>query len=198
VYSPAGTGVVCERSRLLRTLLKTGDAKFMLKYAMRVRQQAAASPLLADFFDATDVLVPVPGCAPYIAGHVWAAEHLAAALVNEGLGRATWSGLRRVRAVRKSATAAPGARPSVSLHYDSFCIETPPIPPESIVLIDDVITKGRTLLAAASRVREAIPHAKIRAFALVRTMGMISGIQQLLDPCQGEIRWKSGDAYRNP
>jgi hypothetical protein len=31
VYSPAGKGVVCERSRLLRTLLKEGDGHFMLK-----------------------------------------------------------------------------------------------------------------------------------------------------------------------
>jgi hypothetical protein len=58
-------------------------------------------------------------------------------------------------------------------------------------------TKGRTLLAAASRVHEAFPCAQIRAFALVRTMGF-SGVQQLLDPCKGEIRWRAGDAHRSP
>jgi hypothetical protein len=198
VYSPAGAGAVCERSRLLRALLKAGDATFMLKYALRVRQQANDSPLLAGFFDPTDVLVPVPGSAPYIAGGLWAAEHLAAALVNEGLGGAAWTGLRRVRAVRKSATAAPGERPTVNLHYESFVIERPTIPPGRIVLIDDVVTKGRTLLAAASRVHEAFPCAQIRAFALVRTLGLISGVQQLLDPCKGEIRWRAGDAHRSP
>ena len=197
VYSPTGAGAVCERSRLLRALLKAGDATFMLKYAFRVRQQAKDSPLLAGFFDATDILVPVPGSAPYIAGGLWVAEHLAVALVNEGLGAAAWTGLRRVRAVRKSATAAPGERPTVNLHYESFVIERPTIPPERIVLIDDVVTKGRTLLAAASRVREAFPCAQIRAFALVRTMGF-SGVQQLLDPCKGEIRWRAGDAHRSP
>ena len=198
VYSPAGTGAVCERSRLLRALLKAGDATFMRKYAVRVRQQAKDSPLLAGFFDATDVLVPVPGSAPYIAGGLWAAEHLAVALVNEGLGAAAWTGLRRIRAVRKSATAAPGERPTVNLHYESFVIERPTTPPERIVLIDDVVTKGRTLLAAASRVHEAFPCAQIRAFALVRTQGLISGVQQLLDPCKGEIRWRAGDAHRSP
>jgi hypothetical protein len=59
-------------------------------------------------------------------------------------------------------------------------------------------TKGRTLLAAASRVHEAFPCAQIRAFALVRTQGLISGVQQLLDPCKGEIRWRAGDAHRSP
>jgi predicted amidophosphoribosyltransferase len=190
--------VVCERSRLLRALLKAGDAGFMLKYALRVRQQATDSPLLADYFGATDLLVPVPGSAPSLAGGSWVAKHLAVALVNEGLGGAAWSGLRRIRAVRKSATAAPGERPTVNLHYESFFIERAAIPPERIVLIDDVVTKGRTLLAAATRVHEAFPCAQIRAFALVRTMGLVTGIQRLLDPCKGEIRWRCGDAYRRP
>jgi hypothetical protein len=198
VYSPTGTGAVCERSRLMRALLKAGDASFMLKYAVRVRQQVAESPPLAGFFGTSDVLVPVPGCAPSMRGGVWAAKHLAVALVNEGLGVAAWSGLRRVRAVRKSATAAPGERPTVNLHYESFLIEEPATPLERIVLIDDVITKGRTLLAAASRIHDAFPGAQIRAFALVRTMGLTPGVEQLLDPCKGEIRWRSGDAYRCP
>jgi hypothetical protein len=198
VYSPTGTGAVCERSRLLRALLKAGDAGFMLKYALRVHQQATDSPLLEGFFGTADVLVPVPGSAPSVTGGSWVARRLAVALVNEGLGGAAWAGLRRVRAVRKSATSAPGERPTVNLHYESFLVERPPIPPERIVLIDDVVTKGRTLLAAASRVHEAFPCAQIRAFALVRTMGLVTSIQQLLDPCKGEIRWKSGDAHRTP
>ena len=198
VYSPTGTGAVCERSRLMRALLKAGDAGFMLKYAVRVRQQVAESLPLAGFFGTSDVLVPVPGCAPSMTEGVWAAKHLAVALVNEGLGGAAWSGLRRVRAVRKSATAAPGERPTVNLHYESFLIEQPAMPLERIVLIEDVVTKGRTLLAAASRVHDAFPGAQIRAFALVRTMGLIPCVQQLLDPCKGEIRWRSGDAYRCP
>jgi hypothetical protein len=198
VYSPAGSGAMCERSRLLLGLLKAGDATFMLKYALRVRQQAKDSVQLAGFFEAGDVLVPVPGSVPHVAGSLWTAEHLAAALVNEGLGEAAWTGLRRARAVPKSATAAPGDRPTVNLHYESFVIERQTISPQRIVLIDDVVTKGRTLLAAASRVHEAFPCAHIRAFALVRTMGLISGVQRLLDPCKGEIRWKAGDAHRSP
>ncbi|MEP6546891.1 MAG: phosphoribosyltransferase [Gammaproteobacteria bacterium] len=189
---------MCERSRLLRTLLKAGDAAFMLKYAFRVRQQAQESPQLAGFFGDQDVLVPVPGSAPHAVGVPWAAEHLAIALVKQGLGGEAWSGLHRVRRVRKSATAAPGDRPTVSVHYESFYIERPSTAPERILLIDDVITKGRTLLAAASRLHDAFPRAKIRAFALVRTMGLIAGVEQLLDPCKGEIRWRAGDAHRSP
>jgi len=198
VYSPTGTGVICERSRLLRTLLKAGDARFMAKYALRVQQQVHDEPPLSGFFSADDVLVPVPGSEPQSAGGLWAAEHLAAALINEGLGRVAWPGLRRVRAVRKSGTAPPGERPTVDMHYESFRIEDMPTPPHSVMLIDDVITKGRTLFAAAARVHEAFPGARIRAFALLRTMGLIPGVEQLLDPCKGEIRWVAGDAHRSP
>jgi hypothetical protein len=198
VCSPTGSGAVCERSRLLRALLKAGDANFILKYALRVRQQADESPPLSGFFGATDVLVPVPGSRPYRSGDVWAAEHLAIAMVNEGLGGASWAALRRTRAVRKSAGAEPGRRPSVSVHYESFSLESPCITPDRILLVDDVITKGRTLLAAAMRLHEAFPRAEIRAFALVRTLGFVSGVRQLLDPCQGEIRWRAGDALRDP
>ena len=197
VYSPAGTGVMCERSRLLRALLKEGDAHFMVKYALRVHQQAQQCAKLAGFFGATDILVPVPGSTPKARGR-WAAADLAQALVHEGLGTVAWPGLRRVCAVPKSATAAPGARPTVSRHYESFHMERPSIPPSSVVLIDDVVTKGRTLLAAAARVRETCPLTQIRAFALLRTVGFVAGVESLLDPCMGEIKWQAGDALRTP
>jgi hypothetical protein len=67
-----------------------------------------------------------------------------------------------------------------------------------LVLIDDVITKGRTILAVAARLHEAFPNADIRAFALVRTMGLLPDVARFLDPCQGVVRWAGGDAWRDP
>jgi glutamine phosphoribosylpyrophosphate amidotransferase len=197
VYSPAGDSAICARSRLLRALLKEGDAHFMTKYAVRVRQQLEPTSQLAGFFLSDDVLVPVPRSAPKVGG-TWAAAELARALVQAGVGCATWAGLRRISAVRKSATAAKGRRPTVRRHYDSFRMESLKFRPASVVLIDDVITRGRTLLAAAARVREALPDAQVRAFALLRTRGLVSGIQNLLEPCRGEILWLNGDAQRIP
>jgi predicted amidophosphoribosyltransferase len=197
VYSPTGQGLICQRSRLLRALLKECDARFMTKYAVRVREQARLPARLGGFFLAGDVLVPVPGSAPKTRG-TWVAAELARALVQQGLGARTWPGLHRIRAVRKSATSARGARPSVASHYDSFQVDPPAFHPASVVLIDDVVTRGRTLLAAASRVREAIPGVQIRAFALLRTMGLAAGVPRLLEPCTGEIIWTDGDARRIP
>ena len=197
VYSPTGESAVCARSRLLRALLKDGDARFMTKYAVRVRQQSEPSALLAGFFLSDDVLVPVPRSSPK-AGGTWAAAELAHALVRQGVGSAAWPGLRRICAVRKSATAAKGRRPTVARHYASFRLEPSSLRLQNVVLIDDVITKGRTLLAAAARVREANPDVQIRAFALLRTMGFAAGVESLLAPCRGEITWTGGDAHRIP
>jgi hypothetical protein len=65
-------------------------------------------------------------------------------------------------------------------------------------LVDDVVTKGRTMLAAATRVHEAFPSARIDAFAFIRTMGLVEEIEHLIDPCVGEIRWTGEDAQRRP
>jgi hypothetical protein len=196
VYSPRGASPASRRSRLLRKLLKAGDDHFILKYAVRVRQQVDEDAVLAGFLDPGQVLVPVPGSAPAVAGVVSVSEHLARALIESGLGREIWKGLYRIRPVRKSATSPPLSRPTVHTHYESFSVAAT-VPPR-LVLIDDVVTKGRTLLAAAARLRDASPDSEIRAFALLRTMGRVDGVEQLLNPCVGEIRWRAGDAYRNP
>jgi len=198
VYSPAGLCATSERSRLLRTLLKAGDQELILRCAWRVHQQAAELPLFAGLFTPRDVLIPVPRSTPHMPGSTWVAEHLATALVREGLAQRTWTGLRRIRPVRKSATAIAGRRPTVLSHYDSFAIDDSFEAPEHIILVDDVVSKGRTLLAAATRVQEVLPHARIRAFAMVRTMGLIPDVGNLVEPCRGQIRWKAGDAHRSP
>jgi len=198
VYSPGGAGAVAERSRLLCSLLKSADTHFMQKYAARVSQQVAAHEPLADYFDGAPVWVPVPGSAPVVSDTRTVAETLSEALVNAGVGRDIWTGLCRRRAVRKSATSCPGKRPTVGAHFESFAIAMDTPPPPRVVLIDDVITKGRTLMAAAMRLHDAFPGTAIRAFALLRTMGRVAGINQLVDPCIGVIRWRAGDAHREP
>lgn len=163
-----------------------------------MREQAFDQRKFPGFFGPDVMLIPVPGSAPLVKGALWVPDRLAAALVGEGLGQLVWCGLKRVFAVRKSATAPAGERPTVQDHYDSFAVESSLVPPKRIVLVDDVITKGRTLLAAATRVQEAFPDAEVRAFALLRTMGLVPDVAQLLEPCIGEIHWTGSDAHREP
>jgi hypothetical protein len=205
-YSPRGTGAVCECSRLLRARLKAGDAAWLARFAARVREQVIERQRFSWFFGRDVVLVPIPGSAPTSEATLWVSAHLVTCLYEMGLAGAAWEGLHRVHAVARSATAPAGERPTVQQHYDSFAVEAATLSgrsagravPDRIVLVDDVITKGRTLLAGAMRLREAFPYAQVRAFALFRTMGLAGHIERLLDPCEGEIRCVREDAWRHP
>ena len=66
------------------------------------------------------------------------------------------------------------------------------------LLVDDFVTKGRTILAAASVLNTAFPDAQIQAFAVVRTMGLVPDVEKIRWPVEGEIRALGGDANRNP
>jgi hypothetical protein len=200
IYAPAGACDVSERSRSLCLLLKAGDTRLILKYAKLVRHRARECPALATFFSSDDVLVPVPGNGPRDAGARTAATLLAEALVCEGLAGTHLQCVRRVQRVPKSATASPRGRPTAERHYDSFIVELTRAVhrPARMILVDDVVTRGRTLLAAATRLHEAFPHSRIQGFALLRTLGFASRVDRLWDPCIGEITWREGDARRNP
>jgi hypothetical protein len=170
---------------------------WLARYAGVVYRAAIGDPRLLALFSGGAVLVPVPGSAP--SGDApWAASTLAVALRDVGLAHTVWMGLRRRVAVRKSATAPSCARPTVPEHYESFLVIPPSMMIRRIVLIDDVITKGRTLLAAAARLQAAFPHADIRAFALIRTVGFRQRVDCLIEPCDGVVRWAGGDARREP
>jgi hypothetical protein len=71
-------------------------------------------------------------------------------------------------------------------------------PTDQFVLIDDTITRGRTLLAAAAVLYHAVPGASIGACALMRAETDSPYITALTDPLVGHIHYSGGDALRSP
>ncbi|HEX9473767.1 MAG TPA: phosphoribosyltransferase [Steroidobacteraceae bacterium] len=198
VYSPRGVSPAAKGSRRLRERLKGCDARWLRRYAMRVREQSIGQRRYGDLFGSDVILVPVPRSVPSSCDASWAAAQLALALQQQGLAAAVWIGLRRHCAVRKSATAPCRARPTVAEHYNSFVVDVSLRSPRRILLVDDFVTRGRTLLAASMRMRERFPRAQLGAFALVRTLGLVPDIAQLVDSCKGAITWTGKDARREP
>jgi predicted amidophosphoribosyltransferase len=197
VYAPHGAGASAAASRRLCARVKTIDPLWLPHYAACVLHASCDDVRLAALFAPDALLVPVPGSAP-TPELEWTALQLAIALKSLGLGLRVWPGLRREFAVRKSATAPSAARPSVRQHFESFSVRPSAQPIERILLIDDVITKGRTALAAATRLRSAFPDADVRVFALIRTLGFADQLAQLTAWCHGVVRWAGGDARREP
>ncbi len=197
VYSPRGSGWVAEDSRVLCARVKTADPIWLPRLAACVYRASLQHRELARVFAPGGVLVPVPGSGR-TSDRPWIALQLALALSQVGFGLRVWTGLRRRYSVVKSATAGAAGRPSVRQHYDSFAATLPVWPTCRVVLIDDVVTKGRTLLAAAARLRTVAREVDVRAFALLRTAGFADHIERTIEPCQGVIRWAGGDARREP
>jgi len=67
-----------------------------------------------------------------------------------------------------------------------------------VLVVDDVITKGSTALAAASRIAEISPEADVRVFALVRTKGLQPDVDRILDPTTGVVRLVADEGDRQP
>ena len=158
-----------------------------------------AADRFPEFFGPNVTLVPVPGSAPHReANSLWVAERMSAALQGAGLGASVWPTLHRKVVVPKSAWAARGERPTVEAHITSLDL-TDRIPPTGrLLLVDDVVTKGRTMVAAATVLADALPGVEIRAFAALRTLGLVPDIATYTDPVVGEILWNGTDADRQP
>ena len=198
-YSPRGTSDVARKSRRIRDWVKAAVEPALAKMAARVRREVDDGTF-GEFFGENVALIPVPGSTPRKdPATLWVAQRVCHALVAEGLGSTVLTSLQRTHQVPKSAFQPRGNRPNVRTHYDSFSVKQDLLQPESILLVDDIVTKGCTLLAAASRVQESYPRSDVRAFAMVRTMGLVPDIDKTLHPCVGIIHSQIGnDADRQP
>ena len=157
-YSPHGTSTISKQSRQVRDWIKFDRSpgtppRNAIAYTIdRLRTEPTAAALRA-MLSPNVVLVPCPGSNPLPPAQIargpalWTPRQICRALVVAGMGSSTLECLRRVTPVQKSAFAAPGGRPSPQEHYDSIAsAELPLASSRHIVLVDDFVTKGATLL----------------------------------------------------
>lgn len=170
---------------------------FSAYVARRIRGSLEELPF-AGWLRGESTLVPVPRAALLQPGALWPALNIAKALVAEGLAREVRPLLTRTIPVPKSAFSQRGKRPLPRVHHDSLAAERTLHEPIDILLIDDVVTKGATVLGAAWRLREEFPGARIRALAILRTLGRVREIEAIVAPCVGRISLTGEDAVRVP
>lgn len=166
--------------------------------AQTIRQRISELPF-ASFFKANTILIPTPKSSLMQPNTLWVPERIATALVRRGLGKEVASCLVRAKPVRKAALSAPGERPTAAEHYESMSVQGSLSKPSEILLIDDVVTRGATLLGAANRLADLFPQTRIRAFAAMRTISNPYEFEKVYSPCVGMIDlWESGDTFRRP
>jgi predicted amidophosphoribosyltransferase len=168
--------------------------------ARTVQQQISRLPF-APFFHQNTVLVPVPSSSLMRPGTLWVPERIASALVKIGMGREVVACLVRTTALRKAARTDPSGRPKPKEHIDTISVQSQiSEQPNEILLVDDIVTRGATLLGAANRLAEAFPKARIRGFAAMRTISDPSDFVATYEPCSGTINYRErkGDTLRRP
>jgi hypothetical protein len=196
-YSPRGNTAIARKSRKLRDLVKRADSA-TLSLATKIIAGLRDMGTAEDFLGPDFTLIPIPRRLPREPGErSTAPEAICLALCDEGLGGRVWPALRRCHAIAKSAWCGPSSRPDFLEHYWSLELTARNLPTPQLLLVDDFITLGRTLLSAAAVIRNTEPNAELRALALVRTDGLKPDITSLTDPIIGIIRYSGGDAFRS-
>jgi predicted amidophosphoribosyltransferase len=197
VYSKRGTSQAAVDSRKLRDRIKRVDVALYDRIARHILQRRDEGHFVG-YFGADVSAVPVPGHAPRAPGAIDNTARIAEALQRLGLVHEVLTLLKRDRPVVKSAFAAPADRPKAATHFESLAVEAALARPTRLLLVDDFITRGATLLGAASRLQVAFPESEIRGFALVRSL-TDEDIASISAPCDGVVTLNAaGESTRRP
>lgn len=191
-YSPTGTLEVSRRSRLWRDAVKAGKPDWIGLALDRLKEALEPSGL-GRFLGPGATLIPVPRSAPLSEpGALWPSRIICEELLARGLGKEVHPCLERIVAVPKSAFAEGGGRPSPERHLETMRLEPALLPPRRIAVVDDIVTIGRTILAAGSHIRAAYPDAELCAFALIHTYGFTPDVEQIEMPYVGALKRSGG------
>jgi len=69
--------------------------------------------------------------------------------------------------------------------------------PTRLAVVLDVVTRGATLLAAVSRVKDVFPEADVSGFGLVRTMST-GDVPAIVEPSVGVLTLDGAECFRRP
>lgn len=199
-YSPRGASDISERSRKNRDAIKYGRNPSVYDVAARLlteELQDRSCPL-HKIFSPNLTLVPAPGHAQFDSNSLCPPFELCKAFQQKGLGK-TIQVLDRKYPIKKSAGAAPGERPTPAQHFASLEVFRDIELSNRIVVVDDFITKGATLLACVNAISAIYPNAEVSAFAFIRTLGLVSEIERIKEPIIGNISvTRNGASNRQP
>jgi len=177
----------------------TKSGILMSEYLARALKKEIANLPFVDFFNSKVTLVPTPKSSLLKPGTLWVPERLTASMVKNGLGGSSEPCLERTKAVSRSSGQRDGAkRPKALHHYESTHVKKLLFEPEEIIPVDDVVTRGATIMGGVNRLKEAFPNSKIRAFAMMRVMSDAEAFVDVKDPCVGTITMHGDYTSRKP
>ncbi len=207
-YSVRGNSETSALSRSVRTAIKNdgsltlpghGPIRGIEFTAQRLREELANHSFLTEYFGPNVTLVPAPRSGILQPDALWPAKRICDALVAEGLAGNILPLLVRNVAVQKAATAPPGGRPGPEQHYETVSVDTQQLLHclEAVTLVDDIVTRGSSLLGLSARLAEHMPNIPVRSFAVIRTISH-GDVATILDPVKCLVTYTHGRLERIP
>ena len=200
-YTPRGDQTEHFRSRSVMRNLKNDEVlksgNLMSTAIAQTIRSNLKDYLFTDYFNENTILVPIPKSSLAQRDELWVPQRIASAFANNGLGKNEECLYRHV-ALPRSSTSLASDSPKAFQHYDSMKIKEKLLDPEEIVLVDDVITRGATALGAVNRLSDAFPNARIRVFAVMRTMSNPKEFSDTIDPRIGTVSLVGENTFRDP
>lgn len=194
-----------QRSREIMTFVKNDsfieDPPIpMSEWIARTMEQRRNTLPFTFFFQSNTVLVPLPKSSLLRPNSLWVPDRIANALVANGFGARVLRCLVRETPIRRSSISPPELRPSPSEHFHSIAVQGNLESAQDIVLVDDIVTRGHTMLGSAWRLLEAFPAPHLRAFAAIRTTSNPADFSSIYDPRVGSISYRQDfdDCIRDP
>jgi hypothetical protein len=205
-YSPYGKSQQEQLSRSYKTAVKNdesirigGKEIPMSEVVAEVVRGSKGKLAFGQLFDGKSVLVPVTSSSLKAPDSLWVPLRLAKALHARGLGAMVSVALVRKYPIQKAATSKSENRPTVADHYNSQEVQKLISDPESIILVDDVVTRGSALVGSALKLAEVYPNARIAGFAAIRTVTLSRNFKAIDDPVFDQITlYESGKTHRDP
>ncbi|OVE74902.1 hypothetical protein BVX95_00855 [archaeon D22] len=174
------------------------SSKFMSEYVSeKIKHNLDILPF-KNFFGENVDLVPVPKSSLMKKGSLWVPEKIAKALSNQGLGN-FYPCLERVQSVSKSSYSKSSERPKAIDHFNTIKFVPQIHQPNEIILVDDVITRGSTIMGCANVLRKQFPNISIKGFAVLRTISNPDDFNVIGESCVGNITLRTnGETQRTP
>jgi hypothetical protein len=178
-----------------------GSVSAIAHVAKRLADLRNTNQVIQRCFAGGVVAVPIPRSTPSPPKQpdsLWPAMRICEELQAVGLVQDILPMVVRTRAVTKSATAVAAQRPTMHQHYETIECRTlhTPQPNQRILLVDDVVTRGATMLACFQRLRDVMPTTPIEGFAVARTQS-IGDIKAIVLPARQRCYLSGDQSYRD-
>lgn len=200
-YIPRGNYDQAAQAKQAVGRTKAGDDK-AIEYLISLIESRPLANNLKEFIGSGALIVPVPRSSLIKPDSVWPSKLIAEELAKQGYGKEARYAIERHAPIRTSSQQAAANRPSIKEHTETLRVVMPPQlgDPKVIILVDDVVSKGSTVLACAEILQKAYPDYTIKIFTIARTRFESADEFNALDPHVGVIRYypSSGLCYRDP